>query len=117
LNLKVTERLLKSYNVNIEIAENGQACIDKIKAGEVYDLILLDHMMPELDGIETIRILKKLNSSKLPPIVAMTANVVTELKESYFKEGFSDYISKPIDIKELNKLMVKYFKSSKKRKK
>lgn len=110
LNLKVIEKLLKQYKIQFESINNGRECIDKVKTGEKYDLILLDHMMPELDGIETIRILKKLKNIKLPPIVAMTANVVTELKETYFKEGFDDYISKPIDIKELNILMKKYFK-------
>lgn len=112
LNLKVTERLLNQYNVKYEIAESGKKCIEKVKEGRKYDLILLDHMMPELDGIETIRILKK-SKLKLPPIVAMTANVVTELKDMYFEEGFDDYISKPIDIKQLNNLMEKYFKEKK----
>lgn len=112
LNLKVAERLLSQYKVKYDIVESGKECVAYIKEGKKYDLILLDHLMPELDGIETIRILKKLNLN-LPPIVAMTANVVTELKDTYFKEGFNDYISKPIDIKELNKLMKKYFKDTK----
>ena len=109
LNRKVIERLLKPYKVNIELLESGTECIDKIKTGSKYDLILLDHMMPELDGIETIRILRKTNMKNLPPIVAMTANVVTEIKDEYLKEGFSDYLAKPVDIKELDKLLNKYF--------
>ncbi|MDD6879278.1 MAG: response regulator [bacterium] len=109
LNRKVTERLLKPYNIKIDTADNGSECIEKIKSGYKYDIIFLDHLMPELDGIETIRILKKLELKELPPIVAMTANVVTEVKDTYIKEGFSDYLAKPVDIKDLNKLLKKYF--------
>ena len=109
LNRKVLERLLRPYKANIELLESGIECIDKIKTGSKYDLILLDHMMPELDGIETIRVLRKTNMKNLPPIVAMTANVVTEIRDEYLKEGFSDYLAKPVDIKELDKLLNKYF--------
>lgn len=109
LNRRVLEKLLKPYKANLELIDSGILCVEKIKAGEKYDLILLDHMMPELDGIETIRILKKTKSKDLPPIVAMTANVVTEMKDEYLKEGFSDYLAKPVDLKELNKLLCKYF--------
>ena len=109
LNRMVMEKLLKPYHIQYELLENGAECISRIKSGVKYDLVLLDHMMPELDGIETIRILKKLNIA-LPPIIAVTANIVTELKELYDQEGFNDYLSKPVDIKELNKIMIKYFK-------
>lgn len=109
LNRSVLEKLLKPYKVNVELIDSGILCIEKIKAGDEYDLILLDHMMPELDGMETIRILKKAKNKNLPPIVAMTANVVTEAKDEYLKAGFSDYLSKPVDLKELNKLLCKYF--------
>lgn len=109
LNRMVMEKLLKPYHIQYELLENGAECISRIKSGIKYDLVLLDHMMPELDGIETIRILKRLNIA-LPPIVAVTANIVTELKELYDQEGFDGYLSKPVDIKELNKIMIKYFK-------
>ena len=109
LNRIVMEKLLKPYNVQYELLENGAECISRIKAGIKYDLILLDHMMPELDGVETMRVLKKLNID-LPPVVAVTANIVTELKELYDQEGFDDYLSKPVDIRQLNKIMMKYFK-------
>ena len=115
LNIKVVTRLLEPYNIKYDIAEGGKGCITAIKSGKKYDLILLDHMMPDLDGIETIRILKKMSEIKLPPVIAMTANVVTEFREKYIKEGFDDYISKPIDIKKLNKLLKKYFIKSKRK--
>lgn len=115
LNRIVIERLLKPYKIKYDSVGSSAECISKIKSGEKYDLILLDHMMPEVDGIETFRILKKMNSITLPPVVAITANIVTELKETYIKEGFSDYLSKPVDIKELNQLIHKYFKRKTKR--
>ena len=115
LNIKVVTRLLEPYNIKFDIAEGGKSCITAVKSGKKYDLILLDHMMPDLDGIETIRILKKMTEVKLPPVVAMTANVITEFREKYIKEGFDDYISKPIDIKKLNKLLKKYFIKSKRK--
>ena len=111
MNLKVASRLLSSYNLQIEEATSGEECISKIKDGNKYDLIFLDHLMPNLDGIGTIKILKKMGNKT--PVVAMTANVVTEVEEKYLKEGFDDYISKPINIKILNKLLQKYFKKDK----
>lgn len=66
-------------------------------------------MMPEMDGIETLHILKKLDGYELPPIVALTANAITGMKEMYLKEGFDEYLSKPINIAELNKLINRYF--------
>lgn len=110
LNRIVIERLLKPYNIKCELLDSGAECISKIKAGEKYDLILLDHLMPELDGIETLRVLKKLQIEDLPPAIAVTANLVTELKEMYLKEGFSGYLAKPVDVRDLNNLMIKYFK-------
>lgn len=117
LNLKVISRLLEPYKIKYELVESGKECINNIKNGKKYDLILLDHMMPDLDGIETIKILKKMENKNVPPVVAMTANVVTEFREKYIKEGFDDYISKPVDIKRLNKLLKKYFKTEKKKRK
>ena len=75
-----------------------------------YDMIFLDHMMPEMDGIETMHILRKLDGYNMPPIVALTANAITGMKEMYLKEGFDEYLSKPINITELDKLINKYFK-------
>lgn len=113
INLKVTEKLLKPYGFNITSITSGKECIERIKQKELYDMIFLDHMMPEMDGIETIHVLKKLDNFKVPPVIALTANLVTGLKEKYISEGFDDYLSKPMDTKDLNKLLVKYFKDRK----
>ena len=109
LNIKVAEKLLSPYKFNITSVKSGKDCIYKIKEDNHYDIIFLDHMMPEMDGIETIHILKKLDSFDIPPVVALTANAIAGMREMYLKEGFDDYLSKPIDIKELNKIVKKYF--------
>ena len=109
LNIKVASRLLEPYNFNIDTSISGKDCIYKIKEGKHYDIIFLDHMMPEMDGIETLHILKKLKDYEMPPIVALTANAITGMKEMYLKEGFDEYLSKPINIGELDKLLNKYF--------
>lgn len=110
LNIKVAEKLLAPYKFNITSVTSGKECIYKIKEDNHYDLIFMDHMMPEMDGIETLHILKKLDAFDIPPIVALTANAITGMKEMYLKEGFDDYLSKPINVKELNKIILKYFK-------
>lgn len=111
LNLKVAEKLLKSYNFNITTVLSGRECIYKIKEGNVYDIIFLDHMMPEMDGIEVLHILKKLSKNfDVPPIVALTANAVTGMREMYLSEGFDEYVSKPINVNELNKVINKFFR-------
>ena len=77
----------------------------------VYDIIFLDHMMPEMDGIEVLHILKKLSKNfDVPPIVALTANAVTGMREMYLSEGFDEYVSKPINVNELNKVINKFFR-------
>ena len=87
----------------------GKECVDHIKAGNKYDIIFLDHMMPEVDGIEVLHILKKLKGYEIPPIVALTANAITGMREMYLNEGFDEYLPKPISISELDKLINKYF--------
>ena len=110
LNLKVTEKVLKQYKFDIETITSGKDCVYKIKEGQHYDIIFLDHMMPEMDGIEVVHILKKLADYKIPPIVCLTANAITGVREMYFREGFDEYLSKPINRSELNRIINKYFK-------
>ena len=109
LNLKVAEKVLSNYKFQITTFDNGKDCINDIKKGSNYDLIFLDHMMPKIDGIEVLHILKKLEGYKLPPIIVLTANAIAGMKEMYLNEGFDEYLSKPINIKELDKIINKYF--------
>lgn len=110
LNAKVLTKLLNKYNFDITVVNSGKECINKIKAEEKYDMILLDHKMPEFDGLQTLEVLKNLETYELPPIVAITANVFIGVEEIYYRAGFNDYLAKPINIDDLNKLIVKYFK-------
>lgn len=109
LNIKVATRLLGPYNFDVDTVSSGKDCIYKIKEGTNYDIIFLDHMMPEMDGIEVLHVLRKLEGYNIPPVVALTANAITGMKEMYLKEGFDEYLSKPINVSELNKLIKKYF--------
>ncbi len=104
LNLKVATRLLKEYNVEIETIDSGFECIEKIKAGQTYDLILMDDMMPKMTGTETIAKLKQIEGYNIPTI-ALTANAISGMKEKYMKAGFDGYLSKPIDKLELNRII------------
>ena len=106
LNIKVAERLLSKYNVTLESVMSGQECIDKVKSNK-YDLILLDDMMPKMTGGETFIKLKELDGFKTP-VVILTANAITGMREKYLSEGFDDYLAKPIEQLELNRVIKKY---------
>ena len=107
INLKLAEKLLKSYNFVITKAKSGNECVNLVKAND-YDIIFLDHMMPELDGVHTMHILKRMQKN-IPFIVAMTANSDTNSKDYYEKEGFNAYIGKPINKKKLDALIAEVF--------
>ena len=107
LNLKVVVRLLERYNFKIDTLKSGQECIDKIESGNTYDLVFLDDMMPNMSGVKTLEILKKTGYYNTPTI-ALTANAITGMKEYYIYSGFDDYISKPIEKNELDKILNKY---------
>lgn len=107
VNIKLTSRLLEGYKATIDTAKSGNECIEKVKTTK-YDLIFLDHMMPEMDGIATLNILKSSKYS-IPPVIALTANSYSGIKEKYLEEGFNGYLAKPINYKDLNRLMHEYF--------
>ena len=94
LNIKVACRALKNFNFDIDECYDGLQCLNKIKNGNNYDLIFMDIMMPKMNGEECIRELKKINSFNTP-VIALTADAVSGVKEKYIKIGFIDYISKP----------------------
>lgn len=109
LNLKVAARLLEPYKVKLELVDSGNRCLELIKTGGKYDLILLDQMMPEMNGTEVLEELKKINNFNTP-VVVLTADAIVGVKEKYLNLGFNDYLSKPIDTSELNKLLKKHLK-------
>ena len=110
INLKVASKLLENYKFDIETVDSGNGCIDLLKSGKSYDLLLMDDMMPGMSGIETLHKIKEEFSDFSTPVVALTANAITGVKEKYLSEGFDDYLAKPINKEELKKLMGKYFK-------
>ena len=109
LNIKVAQRIIEGYGIQVETSTSGKDCIFKFKEGNHYDMIFMDHMMPEMDGIETFHILRKLEGYYQPPIIALTANAVAGARDMYINEGFDDYLSKPIDQKELERIFDKFF--------
>jgi signal transduction histidine kinase/FixJ family two-component response regulator/HPt (histidine-containing phosphotransfer) domain-containing protein len=99
-NLYVARGLLKPYELKIETAESGFEAVDKVIAGNVYDIVFMDHMMPKMDGIETVKLMREMGYTK--PIVALTANAVAGQADVFLSNGFDDFISKPIDTRQLN---------------
>ncbi len=112
LNLKVGTKVISSiYNTNIETVESGFECIERIKAGNKYDLIFMDDMMPKMSGVETLQELKKIEGFNIPTI-ALTANAISGMREKYLKDGFYEYLSKPIEKEELKKVVNKLFNTN-----
>ena len=108
LNLKVAKGLLKFHDIVPDLATSGMETIMKMRTS-TYDIVFLDHMMPKMDGIETITKLKEENLiPKETTMIALTANAVIGAKEMYLSSGFDDYLSKPIDTKELRNKLIKY---------
>lgn len=107
MNRKVFCNLLKGTKIQIEEAASGRICLEKVKK-TAFDIIFMDHMMPEMDGIETLKAMKQMedNLSKDAPVAILTANAIVGAKEQYFKEGFDAFLSKPIDTKKLEALIV-----------
>ena len=112
LNLKVAQRLLESYKIEIDTAESGMECLEKVK-NTSYDLILLDDMMPKLSGVETLKELKK-DIQFQTKVVALTANAITGMKEKYLSVGFDDYLAKPIDKLEMKRILMTYLEKEEK---
>ena len=108
-NTRLTKKLLKDRGFQVDVIDSGQECIRRIKAEEQIDGIFMDIMMSEMNGIETLEVLKQLEGYTLPPIIALTANALAGMREKYLSAGFDEYIAKPVDIKELDKVLNKYF--------
>lgn len=109
LNLKVAERLLKDYSVFIDEVSSGTDAIKRVEMGVPYNLILMDDMMPEMSGSETLLKLKEKEDFKIKT-VALTANAIAGMKEKYLSIGFDDYLSKPIQRNELERVLDKYLR-------
>ena len=104
LNIKVAATLLKKYNFNIDSCTSAIACIAKLNNGENYDVIFMDDMMPKMTGKEAVKKLKS-NPDFKTPVIVLTANAITGMREEYLAAGFDDYLSKPIEKKELERVI------------
>lgn len=114
MNLLVATNLLKMTKVKIDTALSGMICLKKL-AEHHYDLIFLDQMMPSLDGIQTLKMARTMenNLSKDAPIIALTANAISGTREKLLAEGFTDYLSKPIDVNLMEQMLMKYLPEEK----
>jgi signal transduction histidine kinase/diacylglycerol kinase family enzyme/DNA-binding response OmpR family regulator len=107
-NLYVAEGLLSPYDLKIETAINGFVTLDKVKNGKTYDIIFMDHMMPDMDGIETTEKLRELGYRGV--IVALTANALVGNEELFAQHGFDGFISKPIDVQRLDAVLNQFIR-------
>ncbi|MDR0494645.1 MAG: response regulator, partial [Treponema sp.] len=105
-NLYVARGLMAPYALSVETAVSGFEAIDKIKGGASYDIIFMDHYMPKMDGAEAVKIIRSMKYTQ--PIVALTANALTGQAEMFLANGFDGFISKPIDIRQLNAALNKF---------
>ena len=114
LNLTVAAGLIKETLVGVDTADSGQAALRMVSEKE-YDIIFLDHMMPGMDGIETLKAMRELedNKCKDAPVIALTANAVSGARSTYMEAGFDDYLTKPIDSKRFEAMIMQYLPEEK----
>jgi CheY-like chemotaxis protein len=106
VNLKIAKGLLAPFEMDVDTCPSGEAALSMVRENE-YDLIFMDHMMPEMDGIETTAAIRAMDGEyfKTVPIIALTANAISGMREMFFENGFNDFLSKPIEIRRLYELM------------
>lgn len=114
MNLKVAKALLKETMVQVTLCESGQACLNLLEE-QMFDIILLDHMMPVMDGIETLKRIKEMDNPdcRKIPVVALTANAISGVRSMYLEAGFDNYLSKPIVGSALEELLCKHIPEEK----
>ncbi len=105
-NLFVAEGLLNLYGISVDLVTSGYDALEKIRAGNVYDIVFMDHMMPNMDGIEAVRHMRNLGYTE--PIIVLTANAVVEQRDMFMQSGFDDFISKPIDMRQLDMVLNRF---------
>jgi CheY-like chemotaxis protein len=110
-NIYVIVGMLTPYGLKIEAASSGLEAIEKIKNGVNYDVIFMDHMMPQMDGVEAVKIIRNMGYTQF--IIALTANALVGQEEMFLKNGFDGYISKPIDSRELNHCLNEFIRNKK----
>jgi len=107
-NLYVAKGLLANYKLEIETASSGIEAVARIEKGQVYDIVFMDHMMPEMDGIEATRIIRDMGY--IHPIIALTANALQGMAKTFLDSGFTDFIAKPVKPTKLDNCLIKYIR-------
>jgi CheY-like chemotaxis protein len=112
-NLKIAEKLLAPYGMRVSVCTGGAEAI-RLTRENRYDIIFMDHMMPEMDGVEATGAIRALPDDyfKTVPIIALTANAVTGMREMFLENGFSDYLAKPIEINNLKEMIRRWIPES-----
>jgi len=114
-NLKVARGLMLPYKMQVDLRLSGIEAIEAVKAND-YDLVFMDHMMPEMDGVEATKRIREMGFYEDLPIIALTANAVSGTKEMFLANGFNDFLSKPIDIVKMNAILAKWLPKKKQEK-
>ena len=106
INLIIAEETLSAYGSEVDTAASGLQAIEMVKEKD-YDIVFMDHMMPELDGVDTTKMIRRLPDEKFKrmPIVALTANVVGDVRDMFIKSGMNDFLSKPIEYDEVERVL------------
>jgi len=120
-NLQVARGLLKPYGVKVDTASSGKEAVEMVKfaarSDENYDIVFMDHMMPDMDGIEAVSVIRAWEIEKerkeQVPVIALTANALHGMREYYLEQGFQDYLSKPINPQELDEVLAKWIAQEK----
>ena len=109
LNCDVASGIMELLGMSTKTVMSGFECLQLLEEGEPFDLIFMDHMMPVMDGVETMKRIRELGENMQDiPIVLLTANAVTGVREEMLKEGFDDFLSKPIDVDELKRILARF---------
>ena len=111
MNLEVITELLADTKIRTSVALSGAECIESIKK-EHFDVILLDQMMPGMSGTQTLEIIRKEHLADDTPVIALTADAIMGARDTYIREGFSDYLSKPVMYADLEEILLKHIESS-----
>ena len=112
MNLTIITKLLQKTQVQITGVLSGSECINAVKE-QHFDIILLDHMMPELDGVDTLKIIRQEHYCDDTPAIILTANADVDAKSAYLREGFADYLSKPLNPALLEQMIMDYLPEDK----
>ena len=116
-NLKVAKGLMGQYKLSVRTCTSGKAALDILETDKSFDILFIDHMMPEMDGVELTKILRSSNDDylKYVPIIALTANAIKGVSEMFLANGVTEYLSKPIDTERLGEVLNKWITENKKK--